>query len=106
MTESQADPRIVEIAEQLKDFLVMLDIFSAIGPVEELKGVLKRMRESGNHLEAWPFPETMRKGKVMQAQADTLEALINLVDVRKKQLEIQREPDSTPGQDVLKALGF
>jgi hypothetical protein len=106
MDEPKADPRILEIAEHLKTFLISLDIFSVACPVDELKEALQKMRKVCSTLEAWPFEETMHKAKVMRLQTDTLEALINFMEKRRIQLEFQRSKALTTGEEVLKAMGL
>jgi hypothetical protein len=42
----------------------------------------------------------------MNGRTKTFAALVKLMEARKEQLEIDKKPDTTPGQDVLQTLGF
>jgi hypothetical protein len=94
------------VAADLLPIMIQFDMLNLKYKLDDLKQILGKMRHHHSMLDAWPFPETMRKAEVMKAQTDTFEAFVILLEVRQKQLAIQREPDLTPGQEVLRAMGL
>jgi len=95
-----------EIAEHLKIIMLSLDMMSENIGIEKIKYKLNRMKEPLAVLEALPFSETLRRGEVMRAQCNVMSSVIELMKVRQECVEILKKGAVTPGQDVLKQLGF
>ncbi len=92
--------------EILMPLLMMIDAAIKKYDIEKLKESLKAMYDQTSTLAAWPFPETMDKSKKMNASNELFESIIDIMEVRKKQIEIQKQPNETPGADILKHLGL
>jgi len=84
------------------DFIINDDKFN----LEDMEDAIHDMREHNGFLEAWPFPETMRKADEQKATLNTFEAIIDLLKARMKQVEEAKKPDITLGAEVLRQLGF
>ena len=96
----------IRVAEDIIPLLIFIDTMNAQYSTNELKQIVQEMNSLNSKLDALPFPETMCKAKIGRAQKNTLHAIVNLMEAREIQLEIQRQFNSTPGQEVLKAMGL
>jgi hypothetical protein len=94
------------IAKDIFPILLQIDILCITYKIDDLKKILDNMQKHVSLLEAMPFPETMRKAEVLGAQTQTFAAFVQLIEIRRSQLETQRKPDTTPGAEILKAMGL
>jgi hypothetical protein len=106
MEEQEYKKFIQQIAANILPVLFYIDSLNDQFRIEDLNEITLRLRDDCSFLDAWPFPETMRKAEVMNGRTKTFVALVKLMEARKEQLEIDKKPDTTPGQDVLQTLGF
>lgn len=106
MEEQEYNKFVQQIAVNILPVLFYIDSLNEQFRVENLKEIILKMDNDCSFLEAWPFPETLRKAEVMNGRTKTFTALVKLMEARKEQLEIDKKPDSTIGQDVLKAIGL
>lgn len=97
---------VKNIAEDILPLMLQIDMLCIKYKVDDLKEILEKMRDDVSTLEAWPFPETLRKAEIMGAQTETFAAFVKLIETRQSQLETQRKPDTTPGAEILKAMGL
>jgi hypothetical protein len=95
-----------EIASDMLPILLSLDVFSARHDIDNLKRLVGKMSQDVGFLEAWPFPETMRKAEIMKAQVETFRQFVSLLEARREQFKIQNKEDETPGNGVLKHMGL
>ena len=100
-----------ELADMvLKPVLLCIDLASGRFPEERLKATLEKMHGHNSALAAWPFAETMDKADAMTESTEVFEKIVELIILRRHQLaeamERAERSKSTPGQDVLKALGM
>ena len=98
-----------ELAEMiLKPVLLYIDLASERFPEERLKATLEKMHDHNSTLAAWPFPETMDKSDEMADSTAVFEKIVELISLRKTQLaeRKKRSGRTSPGADVLKALGM
>lgn len=100
------------VADIIKPLLMFMDSclesFKVAGiTIKELDEIREKMQGHNSSLAAWPFPETMQKADAMQVQTDTFRQIIKLLEIRKHQWEVQLQlKEETPGEEVLKHLGF
>ena len=94
------------IANDILPILLQIDMLCIKYKVDDLKKILQDMRNNVSLLAALPFPETMRKAETLGAQTQTFAAFVQLIEIRRSQLETQRKPDTTPGAEILKAIGL
>jgi hypothetical protein len=74
---------------------------------QKLRNILESMRSKTRILEAMPTPETMAKADERKAQEDYLEAIIELIRKREAVLaSLKKESSPTPGEAIMKHLGF
>lgn len=58
---------------------------------DKLKATLQAMEEQAGFTQAWPFQETMDKGKVMEIQNQMFETIIKLIELRRDQQQLVNE---------------
>lgn len=92
--------------EVLTPVLMFIDTAIRKYDIEKLKESLKDMKKQTSLLAAWPTPETMRKAEKMAASNELFETIVDLIEIRKKQMEIHGKGDQTVGADILKHLGY
>jgi len=97
-----------KVAGCLFPILGFIDAIIARFDLKDLRKVLAKINSQASTLQAFPFPENLNKGETIQAQAGTLEKIIELAEVREEQIKTQKEIASRKeaGQEVLKQLGF
>jgi hypothetical protein len=97
---------VERVAEDVKPLMIYLDMFLMKYNIEDINRIIENMEDGNSTLAAWPFPETMRKAEIMISQTETFIKFRDLLKTRISQMEIQRKPDSTPGKDLLRAMGL
>jgi len=97
---------IEKVAEDIKPLMIYLDMFLMKYGIDDINDIINNMDSNNSSLAAWPFPETMRKAEIMEAQTETFRKFRDLLQTRISQVDVQRKPDSTPGQDLLRAMGM
>jgi hypothetical protein len=97
---------IADLADDVRLLMIYVDILSLKYQIADIEKIISDMDSANSYLEAWPFPETMRKAEIMTAQTTTFKRLIDLVKARKTQLEIQRQISDTASDIVLKGMGL
>jgi hypothetical protein len=97
---------IADLADDVRLLMIYVDILSLKYQIADIEKIISDMDRANSYLEAWPFPETMRKAEIMTAQTTTFKRLIDLVKARKTQLEIQHQISDTASDIVLKGMGL
>lgn len=97
---------IEDVAGDVVNILADIDILLLKYKLSDIDLIIENMDENSGILAALPFPETMRKSEITSSQTETFKKIRDLMESRKKQIEIKRKPDTMPGEDILKHLGY
>jgi len=97
---------IEDVAGDIVHVLAYIDVLLLKYKLSDIDLIIENMDENSGILQALPFSETMRKAEVSFSQVETFKKIRDLMVAREKQIEIKRKPDTTPGEDILKHLGY
>jgi hypothetical protein len=99
------EENIILAAEVLKPIIEIID--NNTFPVDRLKKTLENMEDNFRNVQAWPFQETMDKAEIIKIQNLMFEMIVNLIELRETQKEVTiKQMNSSPGDQILKQLGF
>lgn len=101
------------ISEQIAEFLILpintsMDLAMGMRPhlADEMRERLEGMRERESVMAAFPTPETMHKAEELRVDNDLFECMLNLVIKREAQKELKAKDTTSPGEAILRQMGF
>lgn len=59
--------------------------------IDVLNGMLAEMEDDASQIEAWPFPQTMRRARMMKAKNKLFEKIIELAVAQQELIECTRD---------------
>lgn len=96
-----------KVASLITPLIDVLDMIVQVADIELMKRQFEKMQDQQEYLAAWPFPATLNKADETSHQLKTFGAIINLIEVRKNQIDNKIAGKKfSEGNEILKHLGF
>ena len=95
-----------EVAALIGPIVGLVDVIETVADTKKMRRMLQEMYRRASTLDSLPFAETMNKAQKTRDDAHFFEAVIRLIEARRKQKENACKNQFTTGAEILKMMGL
>lgn len=106
-----AEPEITrkeaeKVATLIGPIIGIIDVIERVADTKKMRRILQDMYRQASTLDSLPFPETMNRGEEIRNDAHFFDAVIRLIEARRKQKENVGKKRFSTGSEILKMMGL